>query len=206
MGNKTENTYYICYAWCEHEERMVDFFGSYSRKECEEECQTLTLGTRHKIVRIDEPQTSDHYFNRRVVALGRAMAESKGKKPKPSNGADILAWQQFTKHEGDKHLFYVLAKFNEDQFVVWTFNASCGGCYYGKYFSMDQHENKDHILEAVRCFEELAEPHRQWAMLSKQEKFERSNEDVSVQDIPENYSHPRHLSHPLGEYEKEGQS
>ena len=185
---------------------MVDFFGSYSRKECEEECQTLTLGTRHKIVRIDEPQTSDHYFNRRVVALGRAMAESKGKKPKPSNGADILAWQQFTKHEGDKHLFYVLAKFNEDQFVVWTFNASCGGCYYGKYFSMDQHENKDHILEAVRCFEELAEPHRQWAMLSKQEKFERSNEDVSVQDIPENYSHPRHLSHPLGEYEKEGQS
>ena len=169
MTRKTENTYYICYAWCEYEERMVDFFGSHSRKECEEECQTLTLGTRHKIVRIDEPS-----WARSNVALGRVMAESKGNKPKPSNGADILAWQQFTKHEGDKHLFYVLAKFNEDQFVVWTFNASDGGCYYGKYFSDDQHEDRDHILEAVRCFEDLAEPHRQWAMLSKQEKFERS--------------------------------
>ena len=201
MTRKTENTYYTCYAWCEYEERMVDFFGSHSRKECEEECQTLTLGTRHKIVRIDEPS-----WARSNVALGRVMAESKGNKPKPSNGADILAWQQFTKHEGDKHLFYVLAKFNEDQFVVWTFNASDGGCYYGKYFSDDQQMDRDHILEAVRCFEGLAEPHREWAMLSKQEKFERSNEDVSVQDIPENYSHPRHLSHPLGEYEKEGQS
>ena len=201
MTRKTENTYYICYAWCEYEERMVDFFGSHSRKECEEECQCLTLGTRHKIVRIDEPS-----WARSNVALGRVMAESKGNKPKPSNGADILAWQQFTKHEGDKHLFYVLAKFNEDQFVVWTFNASDGGCYYGKYFSDDQQMGRDHILEAVRCFEGLAEPHREWAMLSKQEKFERSNEDVSVQAIPENYSHPRHLSHPLGEYEKEGQS
>tara|TARA_B100000035_G_scaffold274432_1_gene250817 strand:- start:17 stop:619 length:603 start_codon:yes stop_codon:yes gene_type:complete len=198
MANKTENTYYICYAWCEYEERMVDFFGSHSRKECEEECQCLTLGTRHKIVRIDD------YFNMsNVPALGRVIAESKGNKPKPSNGADILAWQQFTKHEGDKHLFYVLAKFNEDQFVVWTFNEQDGGCYYGKYFSDDQHEDRDHVLDAVRCFEKYAEPHRQWAMLSKQEKFERSNEDVSVQDIPENYSHPSHLSHSLGEYEKE---
>ena len=54
MGNKTETTYYICYAWCEHEERMVDFFGAHSRKECEVECSHLMTGTRHKIVRIDD--------------------------------------------------------------------------------------------------------------------------------------------------------
>lgn len=200
MSRKNPNTYYICYAYCEHEERMVDFFGSHSRKECEEECQCLTLGTRHKIVRIDD------YISPNIPALGRVMAESKGNKPKPSNGADILAWQQFTKHEGDKHLFYVLAKFNEDQLVVWTFNASDGGCYYGKYFSDDQEMDRDHTLEAVRCFEGLADPHREWAMLSKQEKFERSNAAVSVDSLPENYSHPSHLSRPLGEYEKEEQS
>ena len=192
MSRKTENTYYICFAWCEYEERMVDFFGSHSRKECEEECQCLTLGTRHKIVRID-----DNSDPRAAVALGRVMAESKGNKPKPSNGAEVLAWQQFKMHEGDKHLFFILAKFN-GEYVVWTFNEQDGGCYYGSY--------RYSLSGAVARFEEQADPHREYALLSKQEKFERDNEGVSVQDIPENYSHPRHLSHPLGEYEKEGQS
>ena len=170
MGNKTENTYYICYAWCEHEERMVDFFGSHSRKECEVECSHLMTGTRHKIVRID-----DYIDTTKVAELGRVMAESKGNKPKPSNGAEVLAWQQITKHEGDKHLFYILAKFNEDQYVVWTFNEQDGGCYYGKYFSDDQDgKYKDHALMAVQCFEYHAQPHREWPLLSKQEKFEQS--------------------------------
>ena len=164
MGNKTENTYYICFAWCEHEERMVDFFGSHSRKECEEECQCLTLGTRHKIVRVD-----DHSDTRTAVALGRVMAEGKGNKPKPSNGAEVLAWQQFTQHEGDKHLYYVLCKFN-GEYAVWSYNEQDGGCYYGRYFW-----NRVCGLEnAVKEFEAKAEPHRQWALLSKQEKFERS--------------------------------
>ena len=87
MSRKTENTYYICYAWCEHEERMVDFFGSHSRKECEEECQCLTLGTRHKIVRVDDRRDC-----MQGLRLGRFIAESKGKKPKPTNGANVLAW------------------------------------------------------------------------------------------------------------------
>ena len=199
MANKTENTYYVCYAWCEYSERMVDFFGSHSRKECEVECSHLMTGTRHKIVRID-----DYIDTNKVLELGRVMAESKGDKPKPSNGCEVLAWQQFKMHEGDKHLFYILAKFNEDQYVVWTFNEQDGGCYYGKYFSDDQDgEDMDHALKAVLCFEHLAQPHREYASLSKQEKFERENESVSVQDIPENYSHPSYLSHPLGEYEKE---
>ena len=193
MANKTENTYYICYAWCEYEERMVDFFGSHSRKECEEECSYLMTGTRHKIVRVDY-----HSGTPTGVELGRLNAESKGNKPKPVNGAEVLAWQQFKMHEGDKHLFYILAQFH-GQFVVWDYNEQDGGCYYGRYTS----SARAGLEGALKKFEDLAKPHREYASLSKQEKFERSNEGVSVQDIPENYSHPSYLSHPLGEYEKE---
>ena len=165
MSNKTENTYYICYAWCEYEERMVDFFGSHSRKECEVECSHLLTGTRHKIVRVD-----DHSGTPTGVALGKVIAESKGNKPKPVNGAEVLAWQQFTKHEGDKHLFYILAKFN-GEYAVWSYNEQDGGCYYGRYFW-----NRVCGLEcAIKEFEAKAEPHRQWALLSKQEKFERED-------------------------------
>jgi len=192
MSRKNPNTYYICYAYCEHEERMVDFFGSHSRKECEEECQCLSLGTRHKIVRID-----DHSGTPTGVALGKAIAESKGKKPKPSNGAEVLAWQQFKTHEDDKHLYYVLCRFN-NQFVVWTFNAQDGGCYYGKY------SDACDLDKALEKFEQLVEPHRNFKQLTDQEKFEL--DCVSIDSIPENYSHPSHLSRPLGEYEKEEQS
>ena len=165
MGNKTANTYYICYAWCEHEERMVDFFGSPNKKDCEEECQYLMTGTRHKIVRVDDRRDC-----MQGLRLGRLIAESKGKKPKPTNGANVLAWQQFTMHEGDKHLFYVLAEFN-GEYVVWSFNKQDGGCYYGKYFNTYTVMG---LRNAVDKFEELAEPHREYALLSKQEKFERS--------------------------------
>jgi hypothetical protein len=202
MSRKNPNTYYICYAWDEDEKRMVDFFGSRIRKECEEECQCLTLGTRHKIVRVDEEegqQKSHHWASnsRNSVELGRVIAESKGKKPKPSNGAEVLAWQQFKTHEGDKHLFYVLCRFN-NQFVVWTFNAQDGGCYYGKY------SDACDLDKALEKFEQLAEPHRNFKQLTAQEKFEL--DCVSIDSIPENYSHPSHLSRPLGEYEKEEQS
>ena len=122
-------------------------------------------GTRHKIVRIDDQRDGVQ-----GVRFGRLIAESKGKKPKPTNGANVLAWQQFTKHEGDKHLFYVLAEFH-GEYVVWTFNQQDGGCYYGKYFNTYTVMG---LRNAVDKFEELAEPHREWALLSKQEKFERS--------------------------------
>ena len=165
MANKTENTYYVCYAWCEYSERMVDFFGSHSRKECEVECSHLMTGTRHKIVRID-----DYIDTNKVLELGRVMAESKGKKPKPSNGAEVLAWQKWTTHEGDKHLYYILAKFN-GEFVVWMFNEQDGGCYYGKYFS-NTHSG---LSGAVRIFDNKAKEHREYPFLSKQEKFERED-------------------------------
>ena len=176
MSRKTENTYYICYAWCEYELHMVDFFGSYNRKDCEQELTCLMEGTRAKIVRVDY-----HSGNTTGVRLGKAIAESKGKKPKPSNGAEVLAWQQFKTHEGDKHLFYVLCRFN-NQFVIWTFNEQDGGCYYGKY------SDDCDLDKALDKFEQLAEPHRNFKQLTDQEKFELGC--VSLDSMPENQSHP----------------
>ena len=157
--------YYYLFDWCEHEERMVEVYGSYSYKDCREEASWLSFGNRKKIVKIeDHPNTQAGY------ELAYVMAENRGKKPKPVNGAEVLAWQQFKMHEGDKHLYYILAKFN-GEYAVWSFNEQDGGCYYGRYFW-----NRVSGLEcAIKEFEEKAKPHREWASLSKQEKFERED-------------------------------
>lgn len=157
--------YYYLFDWCEHSQTMVDAFGSYSYKECREEASWLSFGNRKKIVKIeDHPNTQAGY------ELAYVMAESKGKKPKPSNGAEVLAWQKWTTHEGDKHLYYILAKFN-GEFVVWMFNEQDGGCYYGKY-SSNTHSG---LARAVRIFDNKAKEHREYPFLSKQEKFERED-------------------------------
>jgi hypothetical protein len=52
---------------------------------------------------------------------------------KLTNGARLLQSAQFP-HKGDHYLHHVLAEFH-GQWVTWVFNATCGGCYFGDYFT-----------------------------------------------------------------------
>ena len=54
--------------------------------------------------------------------------------PMECNGAKLICIKSESFHEGDDYLFVVLAKYDDKEYVTWSYNAHQKGCSGGYYF------------------------------------------------------------------------